>query len=189
MQENGEVKIHKKSSIITWILRIIIILTVIIFLVSIYFSFISYTSDFSVHTDITAEDQKYYASVVLMPDLSDQIERFGIRNMRNLIEKWKRVSIETTKYKNLEELCNALPEGCSDPIRNAIASGQCTYGRDLEKESVKWYTIEQGLPLIGSLNPDPEVQQQRSKITKIYYQVYEYGDGAYRFQVWYEADR
>ena len=88
-------------------------------------------------------------------------------------------SLDTRKYKNYEELKDALPEGFSDAVEYALTEGRHEEGLDKDGSSVRrYYVPEDKLPL-DEPNSVSDVER--------YYLVLKYPDGSYRFAVLVEV--
>lgn len=184
-----------------WIINILRILCVVVFMGVFLISFAESAGmfgqwGFGNPKTMTEKEKKQYANVVLMPELSNCLERYSTMRIHTGEFKYAmRVSMETYSYGSVEEMCNALPEGCREAILATLEKAKYE-DTDLADKRMKYYVVysdlgymseENGkLPLVSELDIDQEYQELERKITEICYQVLEYEDGSYRFHIWYE---
>ncbi|MCR5489618.1 MAG: hypothetical protein K6F03_06095 [Saccharofermentans sp.] len=130
-----------------------------------------------VHDPIPDDRRKFYANTALMPELSDDFERFAIRGIRDFD-----YMVETYSFSGTDEMYGKLPEGCENGIAQALSDGAYETAKDLKGKDVSRYEITTGLPL---LDKDEINKDDGGMLTNafVYYYVLEYPDGTYRFAV------
>ena len=130
-----------------------------------------------VHDPIPDDRRKFYANTALMPELSDDFERFAIRGIRDFD-----YMVETYSFFGTDEMYEKLPEGCENGISQALSDGAYETTKDLKGKDVSRYEITTGLPL---LDKDEINKDDGGMLTNafVYYYVLEYPDGTYRFAV------
>lgn len=128
-----------------------------------------------VHDPIPDDRRKFYANTALMPELSDDFERFAIRGIRDFD-----YMVETYSFSGTDEMYGKLPEGCENGIAQALSDGAYEATKDLKGKDVSRYEITAGLPL---LDKDEINKDDGGMLTNafVYYYVLEYPDGTYRF--------
>ena len=135
------------------------------------------TDKWEVHDLIPDDRRKLYANTALMPELSDDFERYAIRGIRDFD-----YMVETYSYSGLDEMYANLPEGCEKGISGALSNGAYENAKDLKGKDVSKYEITSDLPLLDS---DEINKDDGGSFTGafVYYYVLEYPDGTYRFAV------
>ena len=128
-----------------------------------------------VHDPIPDDRRKFYANTALMPELSDDFERFAIRGIRDFD-----YMVETYSFSGTDEMYEKLPEGCENGIAQALSDGVYEATKDLKGKDVSRYEITTGLP---HLDKDEINKDDGGMLTNafVYYYVLEYPDGTYRF--------
>ena len=95
-----------------------IFLTIALTFGALVFMFIrNYVNAFkwSVHKTMTAEEKDSFSNMALYPELADCLERCADRGMRDA-----EYLIETYRYNSVEEMCEALPDGCRDTVERTL---------------------------------------------------------------------
>ena len=155
-----------------------IFLTIALTFGALIFMFIfNYVNAFKweVHEPMTAEQQKEYGYKALYPELASCFERYGVKGMRDA-----EYLVETFRYNSLDEMYEALPEGCRDSIGLTLQDTAPEDSEDVKGAPVKRYRISSGLPLLDEDTIPEEYEFYTYGVFHDYY-VYEYEDGTYRF--------
>lgn len=124
-----------------------------------------------------------YAAVALKPELSSCFELYAEKTINY---HTKRIAVESYKYKNLNELCAALPSEWSDEIKAAVGSGDSFTTYDLKDDYVTVYTLSSGIELANMSDIGSQYRALAGRVSTKYYQIIEYDDGSYRFGFWFE---
>lgn len=132
-------------------------------------------SNGDVYESMTAEQQKEYGYKALYPELAPCFERYAKKGLRDAVYE-----VETYQYNSLDEMYEALPEGCRDSIEITLQDTDSEDSKDIKGTSVKRYRISSGLPLLDEDTIPEEYEFYTYGVFHDYY-VYEYEDGTYRF--------
>ena len=65
--------------------------------------------------DLTLEQKKAYAQMVMLPEIADSIERYGTNGFQDVYGK-----IETQTFSNLDALCEGMSKDMQKAIRSTI---------------------------------------------------------------------
>lgn len=136
------------------------------------------TANWSVHTHLNEEDRASGASQILMPSAQDSIERYGTRGFTDV-----EVQVESKKYDNLDELCNAIPDA-GDEFRSAVNWGNGRSMKDIRYKPATAYLISRHHPGGGHFSsfPTNSVEEDSGMYYWTWeYYVYVYKDGSCRF--------
>ena len=155
-----------------------IFLTIALTFGALVFMFIrNYVNAFkwSVHKTMTVEEKDRFSNMALYPELADCLERCADRGMRDA-----EYLIETYRYNSVEEMCEALPDGCRDTVERTLKEVEPAIGKDMKDTPVRLYKIEYGLPLRDGDTIDEKYKVYTYNAFHDYY-LYEYDDGTYRF--------
>lgn len=128
-----------------------------------------------VHEPMTAEQQDKFSNMALFPELAPCFERYGVRGMRDA-----EYLVESYQYGSLDEMYEALPGECRDPIEVILHDIAPEVREDVKGTPVKRYQISSGLPLRDE-DTAPEKYKVYTYAAFHDYYVYEYEDGTYRF--------
>jgi hypothetical protein len=134
------------------------------------------SSRWELKTEMTDDKKDLFSNVALLPGLAPCIERYAERGFRDTS-----YMIETYRYADADKMCEALPEGCEEGIRKALASDPAI-AKDISGESVDLYSVTTGLPVIEEDQIDDKYKNEYIGAFKSYY-VIGYSDGTYRFAV------
>lgn len=129
----------------------------------------------SVHETMTMEEKDDYSNRALFPELAGSLERLGKRGARDA-----EYMIETYQYESLEEMYEALPDGCEEAIEYTFEHAEPTESEDITGTAIMCYEIEYVLP-VRDKNTVPEEYEVYTYNAFHHYYVYEYEDGTYRF--------
>lgn len=121
---------------------------------------------------ISSAERQNYAEYAFLPGIDDALERFATRGWQDVESQ-----LETYAYKSLDELCDALPEGCGPAVRNALMSSTPTEETDVKGKTAQAYLITDDLPIKRD-ETDEQVRYERRN-----YYVYKYKNGKYRFVI------
>ena len=144
--------------------------------------FVDYSPS-TVQTYTAAGWKAEYAAVALKPELSSCFELYAEKTINY---HTKRIAVESYKYKNLNELCAALPSEWSDEIKAAVGSGDSFTTYDLKDDYVTVYTLSSGIELANMSDIGSQYRALAGRVSTKYYQIIEYDDGSYRFGFWFE---
>lgn len=128
-----------------------------------------------VHEPMTAEQQDKYSNMALFPELAPCFERYGVKGMRDA-----EYQVESYKYNSLDEMYEALPEGCEEAIEYTFENAEPTASEDITGTAVTCYQIDYVLPLLDEDTIPEEYEFYTYGAFHDYY-VFEYEDGTYRF--------
>ena len=180
-EEDNEVA----SGCLTQLVSICATIGIIFFLFVVYgivnvFLFLRADSKWNDRSNMSAEDKTRWSYYVALPEAEPCFEYYSIRGAID-----PRYMVETREYKNVEEMCEDLPEGCEDAISEALSS-ESKEDEDTRGEDIKQYKVEKDLlPLLS----DEEIESKYGAYAyaghREYY-VNEYEDGTYRFILCYQ---
>ena len=114
-------------------------------------------------------DTNYYAAEACMPQFAYVSDRYGMINYNGSTH----YAFETKKYSSIEKLCEALPAGCGQAVKDAVNNGAGENAKDIKDKFVVRYEVsKEDLPLVKK---DPHND------TDFHYCVLEYPNNTYRF--------
>ncbi|MBO7564672.1 MAG: hypothetical protein J6T40_07525 [Clostridiales bacterium] len=108
------------SGCLTWLVAIGATIGVIVLILVGYAfysvsRFIEADSKWNDRSNMSAEDKTRWSYYVALPEAEPCFEYYSIRGDID-----PRYMVETREYKNVEEMCEDLPEGCEDAISEAL---------------------------------------------------------------------
>jgi len=128
--------------------------------------------------DILKSDRQYHmqrdCDIALLPELSDFVGRSDSKDGYTVYA--------TSKYKNVDALCKALPASYGDAVRHTLNEGSYTVTTDDKNGSVKCYEITEGLPF-ASAEDMYEGYAKAIKLCTKHINVLEYDNGKLKFQL------
>ena len=134
--------------------------------------------EWDIHQNVTAQEKDRLSNLTLLPGAAGCIDYYSVMGMRD-----PSYLITSYPYGSINELCAALPEGCSTGIENALANGEYKQTEDVLNVLVKRYEIaEDDLPLIEEKDV-PDQYSAAALGAFRYYYILEYEDGTYRFEM------
>ena len=118
MDDKSEAKAWNPARIVMLVLLGIVLIagTLILALNVMTYVQMKNAMNWSPYTDITQEDKDRYASLVMIPEISDQIVASNLRGIRD-----PQYCIETKTYDSIEELYKILPFETEEERAAAIA--------------------------------------------------------------------
>lgn len=128
-----------------------------------------------IHEPMTGEQQVKLASMGLVPDVADQLERYGDRGLRD-----SEYMAESFLYDDKDDMLASLPADYAPCIKDALKEGYAQ-DFDIKGEPVKRYEIHV-LPQATREELDPKYEYYFYGTFHHYY-VLQYDDGTYRFAV------
>ena len=133
--------------------------------------------EWEVREPMSGSDKALYSNAVLLPGLADSFERYAAKGIRDCD-----YLVETRLFQSYDEMCAALPEGCSVGIGLAVAENAPEQTTDIKNREIARYTISSDLPLV---NRDDLPEKYRSSYIGAFvsYYVYQYPDNSWRFAV------
>ncbi|MBP5264132.1 MAG: hypothetical protein J6Z33_07145 [Lachnospiraceae bacterium] len=128
--------------------------------------------------DIVESSRQYHmqrdCDIALLPELSNFVGRSDSKDGYTVYA--------TSKYKNVDALCKALPTSYGDAVRHALNEGSYTVTTDDKNGSVKCYEITEGLPF-ASAEDMYEGYAKAIKLCTKHVNVLEYDNGKLKFQL------
>lgn len=151
------------------VLKTVVVTILVIFLalfIYVFFSVANFVNKSNESTTVR------YCTEASMPEFAEISERYG---MIDYFDKGTFYSFESKKYKNLDKLCEALPAGCEQAVREAVSKSYFYYTTDVRQTPVNSYEVDaEKLPLVSDGS-----KTQR----ECHYCVLQYPDLTYRFAV------
>ena len=134
--------------------------------------------EWDIHQNVTSAEKEKLSNLALMPDAADCIDYYSVMGMQD-----PSYLITSYAYGSVDEMCDALPEGCSQGIGNALGSGEYKETEDVLNVMVKRYEVsDEDLPLITE-DDVPDQYSAAARGAFRYYYILEYKDGTYRFEM------
>lgn len=114
-------------------------------------------------------DTVLHAEEACMPQYAYVSDRYGMINYHGSTY----YAFETKKYSSIDKLCQALPAGCEQAVKNAVNNGAGEDAKDIKDKYIVRYEVSQDeLPLVKK---DP------NNDTDFHFCVYVYPNNTYRF--------
>ena len=114
-------------------------------------------------------DTVFHAEEACMPQYAYVSDRYGMINYNGSTY----YAFETKKYSSIDKLCDVLPEGCEQAVKDAVNNGAGENAKDIKDKFVVRYEVSQDdLPL---------VEKDPNNDTDFHYCVYVYPNNTYRF--------
>ena len=134
--------------------------------------------EWDIHEKVTDGEREKLSNLALMPEAAEDIEYYAVMGTRD-----PSFLITSHSYANVDDMCNALPKGCEEGIRNALKKGEYKKTEDVLNRMTKRYDVSpEELPLIKEKEVKKEYYHAAIGAFRYYY-VLEYEDGTYRFEM------
>lgn len=153
----------------------LIIASVFLTIYGILFIQVARAVSWKVHDDLTDKQKSEFSEMAQMPGMAPSVERYGIKGWQDA-----EYLIETYRYDSVDALCDSLPDGCRDSIKQTLATVTPISSKDVKGKRIKRYDISYGLPLVSDDEMEEETYTYTLGAFRDYY-IYEYSDGTYRF--------
>lgn len=128
-----------------------------------------------IHEPMTGEQQVKLASMGLVPDVADQLERYGDRGLRD-----SEYMAESFLYDDKDDMIASLPAGYEIYVDQALKGG-AELSEDIKGTKVTRYQFY-GLPQATREELGDKYEYYFYGVFHYYY-ILEYEDGTYRFAV------
>ena len=112
----------------------------------------------------------YYCNEAQLPSLESFIRN---REIVEYLGHSNYMALETNQYKTVQEMKEALPEGYSNAVTDALENGRSEEARDTNRKTVTRYYVNKELLPLEDTRHDPDIGH--------YYVVLKYPDGSCRF--------
>lgn len=164
----------KKSNngLLSFLKKLVIVISVLFALYVVFCMLFIYGVTAWHVSKITPENKREYAEYAFLPGIEDALERFATRGMQDVESQ-----LESHAYKSLDELCDALPEGYRQAIRDAVENSSPVSEKDVKGKEAEAYLIAGDLPIVRDESDEGISYERRS------YYVYKYKNGKYRFVI------
>ena len=114
-------------------------------------------------------DTTFHAEEACMPQYAYVSDRYGMINYHGSTY----YAFETKKYSSIDKLCQALPAGCEQAVKNAVNNGA---GEDAKAIKDKYIVRDE-----VSQDELPLVKKDPNNDTDFHFCVYVYPNNTYRF--------
>lgn len=128
--------------------------------------------------DFVRRTREYYikmdCEIALLPGLAGLVDRQGSKDGYSVYE--------TRRYRSVEALCEAMPEGYVDAILRTLRAGTQKEATDIKNVKVQSYEITEGLPFVS----EQDIYGGYVKAAKLaskQVNVLRYANGGLRFQL------
>lgn len=134
--------------------------------------------EWDIHEQVTERERDKLSYLALLPEAADDIEYYSVMGARD-----PSYLITSRSFKSVDDMCDALPEGCGEAIRKALATGEYKETEDVLNRMTKRYDVQiSDLPVIKEDNVKKEYYSAARGAFRYYY-VLAYEDGTYRFEM------
>ncbi|MBO4449511.1 MAG: hypothetical protein J5777_02905 [Clostridiales bacterium] len=134
--------------------------------------------EWDIHEQVTERERDKLSYLALLPEAADDIDYYSVMGMRD-----PSYLITSHPYKSIDDLCDALPEGCGEGIRKALNKGEYKETEDTLNRMTKRYEVSpEDLPLIKEEDVKKDYYASALGAFRYYY-VLAYEDGTYRFEM------
>jgi len=167
------------SSTIKTVGNVIIIASIPVIVIVLFYSWAYSLTGFKVHKNLSHEEKASQAEQALMPELTDYIDRYGLRGFQDID-----LQIETIKFDSIDELVETFPylacyENAETHEGNDVKNNRATIYEIATYSTSNGRTGTSRLPLdTSSINSDSHNKNWTWK-----YSIYEYKDGSCRFVI------
>ena len=161
-----------KNGLLSFVKKIVIIISVLFALYVVFWLLFIYAITAWHIRKITPENMGEYAEYAFLPGIENALERFATRGMQDVESQ-----LETHAYKSLDKLCEALPEGCRQAVRDAVENSSPVSEKDVKGKKAEAYLIT------GDLSASRDEADEASRFESRKYYVFKYKNGSYRFVI------
>lgn len=124
------------------------------------------------HAATESASVNYYCNEAQLPSLEKFIRDRAISKYQG---NSGYMALETDKYKTVQDMKDALPEGYSNAITDALENGRTEEAKDTNYKPVTRYYVNKKLLPLEDTCHDPDIEH--------YYVVLTYPDGSCRFGI------